>query len=87
MTFRLLVIVLGSLSLVGCASPENTANMSSRIVDGVPRWLGGLPEGVPPRRGTPEYEAREAERAKEAARDKSGDKKTTPQDDKTAVAQ
>jgi hypothetical protein len=40
---------------------------------------GGEPEGIPPRRGTTEYEAREAERAKEAARDKSGDKKTDPQ--------
>jgi hypothetical protein len=53
--------------------------MSNRITDSVPRWLGGEPEGIPPRRGTTEYEAREAERAKEAARDKSGYKKTDPQ--------
>ena len=79
MKLRLLVIVLGSLLLVGCASPENTANMSNRITDSVPRWLGGEPDGIPPRRGTPEYEARQADRAKEAARDKSGDKKTDPQ--------
>ena len=87
MKFQLLAVVLGSLSLAGCASPENPANMSNRITDSVPRWLGGEPEGLPPRRGTPEYEAREAERAKEAARDKSGDKKTAPQDDKKSDQQ
>jgi hypothetical protein len=31
MTFPLLVSVLGALSLVGCASPENTAAISNRI--------------------------------------------------------
>jgi hypothetical protein len=31
------------------------------MIDHIPHWLGGLPEGVPPRPGTPEYEAWQAE--------------------------
>jgi len=27
------------------------------VIDMIPEWAGGLPKGVPPRRGTPEYEA------------------------------
>lgn len=33
---------------------------------------GGLPKGVPPRRGTPEYEEWQAKRTEEAARVKTG---------------
>jgi len=66
-----LVIILSSISLAGCASPGTTTNMSNHIVDAIPHWLGGEPNDVPPRRGTPEYEAYEAARAKEAARPKS----------------
>jgi hypothetical protein len=36
----------------------------------MPHWMGGLPEGSPPRRGTPEYDAMMAARAQEAARPK-----------------
>jgi hypothetical protein len=36
----------------------------------MPHWMGGLPEGAPPRRGTPEYDAMMAARAQEAARPK-----------------
>jgi hypothetical protein len=36
----------------------------------VPPWMGGLPEGTPPRRGTPEYDAWMAKRSEEAARPK-----------------
>jgi hypothetical protein len=41
-------------------------NMGERI----PQWMGGEPEGLPPRRGTPEYDAWMAKRAQEAARPK-----------------
>jgi hypothetical protein len=37
----------------------------------MPQWMGGIPAGAPPRRGTPEYDAWKAARAQEAARPKS----------------
>jgi hypothetical protein len=36
----------------------------------MPHWMGGEPAGVPPRRGTPEYDAWMAARAQEAAKPK-----------------
>ena len=42
----------------------------------MPHWMGGEPTGVPPRRGTPEYDAWMAARAKEAARPKTDQPKT-----------
>jgi hypothetical protein len=36
----------------------------------MPHWIGGEPEGVPPRRGMPEYNTWMAARAQEAARPK-----------------
>jgi hypothetical protein len=36
----------------------------------MPHWMGGEPAGVPPRRGTPEYDAWMAARAQDAARPK-----------------
>src|SRR5207244_2850542 len=36
-------------------------------------WAGGLPEGTPPRPGTPEYDAFRQKQDAEAARDKSKD--------------
>jgi hypothetical protein len=36
----------------------------------MPHWMGGEPAGVPPRRGTPEYDAWMAARGQEAARPK-----------------
>jgi hypothetical protein len=43
------------------------------MIDHIPHWLGGEPEGIPPRPGTPEYEAWQAKRAKDAAAIKSSD--------------
>jgi hypothetical protein len=42
----------------------------------LPHWMGGEPDGVPPRRGTPEYDAWMAARAQEAARPKTGQPKS-----------
>jgi hypothetical protein len=42
----------------------------------MPHWMGGEPAGVPPRRGTPEYDAWMAARAEEAARLKTDPPKT-----------
>jgi len=64
------------LSLAGCANVNGPAvqgtasSVSATISDAIPQWAGGMPKDVPPRRGTPEYDAWQAERAKEAARDK-----------------
>ena len=63
--------VLASITLAGCASGQDRpASMSAYLSGAVPLWLGGEPSDVPPRRGTAEYDAWMAERAKEAARPK-----------------
>lgn len=59
------LLCLGCVLLSSCAGKtagESFADM--------PHWMGGEPEGVPPRRGTPEYDAWMAARAQEAARPK-----------------
>jgi len=53
------------VSLSSCA--DRTAG--ERMAD-MPHWMGGEPAGVPPRHGTPEYDAWMAARAQEAARPK-----------------
>ena len=55
---------LAALSLSSC-----TDDRTPHIAD-MPHCMGGLPEGTPPRRGTPEYDAWMAKRAQEAARPK-----------------
>jgi hypothetical protein len=65
-TIKLAVLLLTCLSLLGCADGRTAGE---RIAD-MPYWMGGLPEGIPPRRGTPEYDAWMAQRAQEAARPK-----------------
>ena len=47
-------LALAGLALCGCASINE--KVTSGVVDVIPHWAGGLPEGVPPRRGTPEYD-------------------------------
>jgi hypothetical protein len=56
---------------VACLSLSSCAGQSAgeRLAD-MPQWMGGMPPGVPPRRGTPEYDAWMAARAEEAARPK-----------------
>jgi len=61
---RALLGVAGVL-LSSCAG----RSAGERIAD-MPHWMGGEPEGVPPRRGTPEYDAWVAARAQDAARPK-----------------
>jgi len=60
--FGLALLSVMAMSLSSCAN--------------APRWLGGMPDDVPPRRGTPEYETWMAQRAQEAARPKTGQQPT-----------
>jgi hypothetical protein len=67
MKFICWLISLGMcLALLSCASTQQR----NQMVDAVPQWLGGEPTDVPPRMGTPEYDAWMAKRAEEAARPK-----------------
>jgi hypothetical protein len=59
------------VSLWSCAGPT----AGERMAD-MPQWLGGEPADVPPRRGTPQYDAWMAARAEDAARPKTDSKKT-----------
>jgi hypothetical protein len=60
------LLFLGCLAVSACAGGRTPGET---IAD-MPHWMGGLPEGTPPRRGTPEYDAMMAARAQEAARPK-----------------
>jgi hypothetical protein len=44
-------VMMSGLLVASCSS------VSSFVADTLPPWAGGLPEGTPPRAGTPEYEA------------------------------
>jgi hypothetical protein len=50
----LLAVALPAWGLGGCASVNE--KLSAGMGDYIPQWAGGLPPGVPPRRGTPEYD-------------------------------
>ncbi|HLX17864.1 MAG TPA: hypothetical protein VKS24_21955 [Bradyrhizobium sp.] len=51
----MLALMLAGLALGGCSSINE--KLSVGMSDYLPQWAGGLPPGVPPRRGTPEYDA------------------------------
>ena len=42
-------------AIAGCSSINE--RIGPTIGDTLPQWAGGLPKDVPPRRGTPEYDA------------------------------
>jgi hypothetical protein len=62
---KLALLALACVLLSACAGQT----VGERIAD-MPHWMGGEPPGVPPRRGSPEYDAWMAARAQEAARPK-----------------
>lgn len=68
-SFKWAFLGLACVLLSSCAA--QTAG--ERMAD-MPHWMGGLPAGVPPRRGTPEYDAWMAARAEEAAKPKTNQK-------------
>jgi hypothetical protein len=59
-------LCLACFSLSSCTGGRTAGE---RMAD-MPHWMGGLPAGVPPRRGTPEHDEMMAKRAQEAARPK-----------------
>jgi len=68
---RLALLGLACVLLSSCAGKTP----GEQIAD-MPHWMGGEPAGVPPRRGTPEYDAWKAARAEEAVRPKTDQTKT-----------
>jgi hypothetical protein len=56
----LLAATLLASGLGGCASINE--KVTNGVVDSIPQWAGGMPSDVPPRRGTPEYDAYMQER-------------------------
>ena len=71
-----LLLLVAATILAGCASAPNPGAMNAaageRMAD-LPHWMGGLPAGVPPRRGTAAYDEWQAKRALEAKRPKTKD--------------
>ena len=66
------------LCLAGMALSSCAGKTPGEAFADMPHWMGGEPAGVPPRRGTPEYEGWMAARAQEAARSKTDPLKTDP---------
>ena len=62
---------LACVLLTSCAGKTPGEHLAD-----MPHWMGGEPEGVPPRPGTREYDAWMAARAHEAARPKTDQTKT-----------
>jgi hypothetical protein len=62
---RWALLCLACVLLSSCAGQTAGEHLAD-----MPHWMGGEPAGVPPRRGTPEYDSWKAARAQEAARPK-----------------
>jgi len=60
------IAMIAAFALAGAAGGCSSINerMGPAIADTLPQWAGGMPKDVPPRKGTPEYDAymREQER-------------------------
>jgi hypothetical protein len=67
-----LAICVFCLTLTSCASRS-----VGPVIDYIPHWAGGEPAGLPPRPGTPEYDAYTKQRAKDAATPKAPTPKVT----------
>ena len=50
----LVALTLAGFALGGCGTINE--KLSAGMGDYIPQWAGGLPPGVPPRRGTPEFD-------------------------------
>jgi hypothetical protein len=67
-------LCLACVSLSSCAGQTTGEHLAD-----LPHWIGGEPAGVPPRPGSPQYDAWMAARAQEAARPKNADQPKTNQ--------
>jgi hypothetical protein len=55
---RVVVVVLAGVTLSGCASIlEAIKEPAHLVIDKLPAWAGGPPEGLPPRPSAPDYAA------------------------------
>jgi hypothetical protein len=72
---KLALLCLAGVSLASCAGKTAGEHLAD-----MPHWMGGEPVDVPPRRGTPEYDAWMAARAQEAVRPKTDQAKTDQTD-------
>jgi hypothetical protein len=68
--FSAALICIACILLSSCAGKTPGEHLAD-----MPHWIGGEPEGVPPRRGTPEYDSWMAARAEDAARPKAAQPK------------
>ena len=68
------LLCLACVSLSSCAGQTTGEHLAD-----LPHWMGGEPAGVPPRPGSPQYDAWMAARAQEAARPKNADQPKTNQ--------
>ena len=75
---HLVALVVAGIVLASCSS-------GGVVGDYLPQWAGGTPKNIPPRPGTPEYDAFKQKQEAEAARDKSKDSPTRPKADPGAV--
>jgi hypothetical protein len=66
LSVRAIVLAL-CLLFASCAPSLKTVG---GVIDKIPYWAGGEPEGIPPRAGTPEYDAYLAKKMQEAAEPK-----------------
>jgi hypothetical protein len=71
-----MVVCPGFVCLTGCASAPVASGMfdigGRPMGEMIPQWMGGLPADVPPRPGTPAYDAWMAERERQALTPKTG---------------
>jgi hypothetical protein len=69
-----------ALLCLACALLSSCAGQTAgeHLAD-LPHWMGGEPADVPPRPGSPQYDAWMAARAQEAARPKNADQPKTDQ--------
>jgi hypothetical protein len=78
---RLIALIIASLVLASCSGGVT----GGVIGDYAPHWAGGFPKDLPPRPGTPEYDAFEKKQEAEADRDKKKDP-PAPKADSPGVA-
>ena len=70
---RVMALLIAWVSLASCSTTAE--NVSEKVIDWTPAWMGGLPKDAPPRPGTPEYDEFRRKQEAERARDKSHDPK------------